>query len=339
LSSKSVNIARIRKYTTPKEIFLDGLYTPPADSSKIYLVNRTVQCVSSSSHPEFKFQIASEHEIANADLYYRRIGWRGFARLPLKHVAGFDYVAVDTNTAINLGRIEYCVAVEAGNKTITFPGEIPNKPGVWDFSISNLWNMTIVGPRQQFVLLDVSRDRNDFVFPHYTRALRYLLDYPSGSNSTEVALSPTVTFSNEAEIPFGVQLSISGILAPLRDQLSEYHHVVLKARSDQDSLCTLGIIFLMSNGKSYGANVDLPPEWKEIEIPLSAFQRRNALILPNSYPLFLPKIWKSGEDGSNGNLDLRSLQSIQIVVDPPPAGKSDQKREIRFELVSVTLEK
>jgi hypothetical protein len=339
LGSNSISRARLKKYLITNEVFLEGLYTPPADSSDVIVVNKSEQCTSSPGRAEFVFQIASERSITNADLYIRRIGWRGFVKHPLKRAGGFDYIALDTSAIVHPGRIEYCVVVEMGNKTMTFPGGIPNKPGAWDFSIDHLWSMTIVGAGEQFVLLDISRDRSDLVFPHYTRALRYSLDYVSGSNNTEIALSPTISFSDEAESSFGAQLSVSGIIAPVRHRLSDFHHVILKARSGQDSLCTLGLVFLMSDGKSCGANVDLQPEWKEIEIPLSAFRTRSALMLPGSYPLFLPKTWNVDEEGRDSKVDLRLLQGMQIVVDPSSTRQTKHKKEIRFELVSIKLEK
>ncbi len=163
-------------------------------------------------------------------------------------------------------------------------------------------------------------------------------EYRNGSNSEELALSPRVTFSREAEIPFGIQLNVSEQMQALRNSVERVQHVRIKARSIKDSACTVGINFLMSDGRSYTSDIELGRDWHDITVPLSAFRSSNALILPDAYPLFLPRIWKTSSVTTNVKPDLHLLQSIQIVVDPAVVAESEGKKEAGFEIVSVQLE-
>jgi hypothetical protein len=339
VTAKTVDTRRFKKYMSRKETFLDGLYTPPTTSSGIYVVNKTSQYAVESNQVDFRFQIAGEHNIEKANLFFRRLGWRGFARHPLKNVGGFDYVVADTLDPIRSGMLEYCVAVAAGDSTYTFPEGVHNAPGMWDYSASNLWNLNVVKAGEPIALLDVFRDRKDFVFPHYSKGMKYSVDYRNGSNSEEVSLSLVVSFSDDDDTPFGFQLSAPELVKSLAAQLDSYRHIVVNARSTQDSICAMSIVFLLEDGKSYGVDVEINKNWQSIEIPIAEFRGRRALILPNSYPLFLPKVWNTNRATLNDTPDLRLLQAVQIIIDRSNTKIVEGKREMSFELLSVNLKK
>lgn len=257
----------------------------------------------------------------------------------LKNVGGFDYAMVDTPKIIQSGNLEYCIAVDAGDQTFTFPEGIQGSPGKWDFSANHFWNLTVIGKEEPITLLDVSRDRKDFVFPHFSRSRRYVVDYKNGSTSENISLSTKVSFLDESEIPFGIQLSVSHIVTPLSVSLDDYAHIVVSARSLQDSTISIGVIFLMSDGINYGVSLGIKNIWEDTVIPLSAFQSKDTLILPDSYPQFLPKVWSAKHATTGMKLDLRKLQGIQIVLNPPSVHALHDKREIGFGLISVKLVK
>jgi hypothetical protein len=290
-----------------------------------------------SNQVTFKFQVASERKISNANLFIRGLGWRGFAKHVLKNIGGFDYVAADTVKLPQSGKIEYCVAVEASDGAFTFPEGVHNTPGKWDFSPNGLWSTKVIAPDEAIALIDVRRDRRDFVFPHYSRSMRYIVDYTNGSSSEEEALSLKVSFLEEKRTPFGLQLGVSDLVKSVAGHLDKYRHLVLNARSTQDSTCTIGIVLLMADGRSYGVDAEIKNTWQGIEIPLSAFRSRSALILPDSYPHFLPKEWKIEPSTNNDRPDLNLLQSVQITVDPTNVRRQSEKREIGFSITSVNL--
>lgn len=337
VAANTVGAENIKKYLSKKETFLEGLYTPPAVSPGIYVVNKTSQYAVESNRVDFRFQIASEQKISNTALYIRRLGWRRFAEHALTNVGRFDYTVRDTSQMIQSGELEYCVAVEVGNNIFTFPEGVQNSPDKWDFSTSHLWIMKVIKPDEPIVLLDVCRNKKDFVFPHYSQSMKYFIDYRNGSNSEEIALSLRVSFSDDEKIPFGFQLNVSEWIKPFINHLENYQSVVLRARSNQDSMCTVGINLLMSDGKNYRVNAKLKASWQDLEVPLSTFRNRNTLILPNSYPLFLPKIWITKKDTIHDRPNLSSLECVQIITDPLEARRINGKREVSFEIQSIYL--
>jgi hypothetical protein len=232
------------------------------------------------------------------------------------------------------GRVEYCVAVEAGGTTLTFPPGMEITPGKWDFSAGSLWTMNVLMPGEPVVVLDVLRDRKDFVFPHFSPSLRYALDYGNGPTSEEASVSLRVKFSGASRIPFGFQTSVAEFLKPLAAILDRYHQVAVNARSLEDTAGTIGINLVMSDGKSFAARVVVFKDWHESRIPISAFRSSAALVLPDCYPRFLPKVSRASKAGA---ADIRLLDRIQILVDPPDAKQHGDTREMSFEVSSIRL--
>jgi hypothetical protein len=325
----------IHKYMVQKDHFLEGIYLPPSLPPHIYVVNETTRYSNESNPSVFKFQIAGEQPVVAASLYIRRIGGRSFAKYPLKYNGGFHYDLLDSPKILQSGNLEYCVAVRSGEKEYTFPEGVEKTPDAWDFVSNTCWPLKILSADESLVLLDASRDRKDFVFPHYDRSRRYTVDFKNGSPSDETSLSLHINFQEESKTPFGIQLNVSENLRPFASQLETYTGVVLKTRSSNDSSCVLNLIFVLVDGRSYTSTpVHLSKNWQEIEIPLSAFHPGSSLILPNSYPLFLPTTWNGTTKGNDKGLTLSGLESIQII-----ANQAQGTKESDFEVVSVSLKK
>jgi hypothetical protein len=300
-------------------------------------VNKTNQYSNEKNPSAFKFQIASDQPVVNASLFVRRYGWRGFVKHPLKNIGGLNYVISDTPKILQSGNLEYCVAVESGGKEFTFPGGVQNTPGKWDFVPHSYWSLKILGADESIDILNAARDKKDFVFPHYDRLRRHSIEYLNGSRGDETSLSIHISSSGKKEVPFGFQLNISDLIKTFADQLDNYRTMVLKARSENDSVCNVGVNLILSDGKSYGADILLKQQWREIEIPITSMLQRSTLLLPNSYPLFLQKKWEMPDDPVGNRINLRLLDCIQVVLDPDEGEIS--KSDSQLEIESIILKK
>jgi len=325
---------RLEKYFDKNENFLGGLYIPPGIDPGVYVVNKSKKFSGSSDLSAFRFQIAGDKKIAHASLFIKRFGWRGFAKFNLKNVGGFEYALADTPKILHTGRLEYCVAVESEGKVTSFPGGMQSSPDQPDFPDGNIWSLMVVDPPEAVAILDVSRDIKDLVFPHFDRSRKYSTNLLCGSRSNETALSVHINFLAKSALPFGFQMNVSENLRPFAAQLENYKTVVLRARSTGDSACSMGMNLLLADGRCFSSSIRLKNQWQDQELSLSEFQTGNALLLPNSYPLFLPQIWKSPAGGSKNEFMLSDLEFIQLVVNP-----ADGATETDFDVVSVVLKK
>jgi hypothetical protein len=333
VARRSIEEKKIKKIFFKKEKFLEDLYIPSAPPSKIYVVNNSDEYSQKANPGAFKFQIAGDQKITNVQLYIKRYGWRGYAKHWLKNIGGFQYALVDTPKVLQTGLLEYCVAVESGGKVFTYPEGIQNEPWKWDFSTMQLWHMNVLGSDEAIVLVDAMKNRKDFVFPHFNRTMRYEVDYKNGSNNSETALALSVTFSGDNPSSFFCQTDISNIVQSIGKGIDGYTNIVIKGRAIGDSVQTIGINFMATDGENYGANVEITNSWNDIVLPISALKKRERKILPDSYPLFLEKMWY-GNSSKNEKPEMMKFTSFQFVINP-----SNKKQETRLDLVSIRLTK
>jgi hypothetical protein len=338
ISSNTIEKNKIEKYLSKKIKFLEGLYLPQNISPTVNVVNKTNQHAVTIDKMNFKFLIASDEKIESVNLYLKRLGWRGFKKYPLKNTGEFNYVVDDTSKFGIDGNLQYCVSVKTEKNIFTYPGGVQKSPEDWDFSQNELWNINIAIPGEPIVLLDASRDQRDLIFPQYSPSFRYMVDYSSGSNSEKNSVGVKVSFLKETELPVGLQLNVSEIVKPFLSVLDQYEYLVVRGKSDEDKPSTVEVRFLMDDGRSYSASVKFSKIWNDVKIPLSNLKNDFALILPNSYPQFLPKIWNGNKDDVNQKLNLNQLQFIQVTCEKPKSQTKDDKSEVSFNIESITLE-
>ncbi len=339
LTSDKADENKVQKILSTREERIDGFYVPSNLASTVDVVNCTSSSAVISAPMDFKFKIAGTEKISGASMFIKRLAWRGFKKYPLKSIGGFDYVIDDTSKFTTAGILEYCVAVETTNGVTTFPGGIKISPDNWDFSSDKLWCIDVKDQGESICLFDAYRDRKDIVFSQYNQAWRYTADYTDGSDYGKSSLSMKLSFLQETKYPFGIQLNVSDLLKPFAGNMESYKYLVIKARSTTNNDCTIGINLLLNDGKSLTAKTSLKNNWEKIKIPLTEFQPGEVLILPESYPRFLPKTWKGVGTTTDSKIDLSALQFFQITCENRKSGNEDVKRDIGFDVESVYLSK
>lgn len=334
LSSSVVEKNEVKKYLS-KNNFLDGLYIPQDISPEVVVVNKTPHQSVTTEKLNFKFQIAGD-KIEYANLFVKQPGWRGFKKYALKNSNGFDFAIDDYSKFSADGKFQYCVTVKTEKNIFTYPGGVNKSPDDWDFSQNDLWNINISLPGEPIVLLDAARDQNDFVFPQFNPSFRYSAANVSGSNSEKNSVAVKVNFTKEAAIPFGLQLNVAEMIKPFVNDLKYYKSLVIKGKNDNEKSGKISIRFLTDDGKCFGSDFQLPAKWNDVKIPLSNFKNDFALILPNSYPQFLPKVWKGNRETADQQFDLSKIQFVQIVCEKNNMEKEGS--ETSFKLESIILE-
>ncbi|MDP3149340.1 MAG: membrane or secreted protein [Ignavibacteria bacterium] len=331
LSASQLTKKMIEKNLVVKGKFLEGLYAPKENSEQVDIVNLSKEKQLEGKPVQFIFRITAEKEISGAELYVKRFGWRNFAKYSLKKGEGFTYSFQDSSKIFSEGEVQYCVSVKTGNKAVTFPGGINGSPNEWDFRIDNPWKVVIRKSGENINLFSASHDRKDLIFPHYSKTMQFDVNYKNGRDGNNTSLVVNVRYSDENKIPFGVQLAVDEKIKSVCNEQNDYRYTIIRGRSNQDTTSTIKLILLMEDGRSFTSPIVLQKYWEDIVIPISRFQIGSALVLPNSYPLFLPHVRESSSERKE--LNPFDLSAIQIVCD----SKMKEKLETGFEIESIYL--
>ena len=332
LSSSKLDNKIAKKYLKGSEKFLAGLYKPPSRTDEVHVVNLSQEKQLVGKTVQFKFQIAADEQISSAELYVKRFGWRKFANFPLTKKDGFTSTFEESGKIFSEGEVQYCVVIKSGNKIVTFPGCIAGSPNDWDFSIDAPWTVVIRKSGENINLFSPAQDRNDLLLPHYSKAMQYDINYQCGSAGNSLTFAAKIRYSGESQIPFGFQLAVDKKIKPLCDEKNDYRFIVIKGRSINDSTSAIKLNLLTGDGEIYTVPVELHKSWANVLIPFSKFKSGDALMLPNSYPLFLPNVRYSRSNESK-ELNAFDLSAIQIVCED----RREEKVESGFEIQSIYL--
>ncbi len=331
LSTSQVNKKTLEKNLLGSEKFLAGLYTPPKNPDHVAIVNLSHEQQLEGTPLRIQFQIAAEKEISSAELYIKRFGWRNFTKYSLTKGEGFTFAFEDSSKIFSEGEVQYCVSVKTGNKVITFPGGINGSPNDWDFRIDNPWKIVISKSGANINLFSASHDRKDLLFTHYSKTMQYDVNYKSGTDGNSTSLAVNVRYSDGNEIPFGLQLAVDEKVKSIINERNDYRNVVVRGRSNQPTASTIKINLLTEDGRNYTSDGELQTSWREIVIPISNFKVGSSLVLPNSYPLFLPLVKEYMS--AVKEINPFDLSVIQLVCGDQVKGKA----EVGFEIESIYL--
>ncbi len=331
LSSSKLENKTVNKYLKGSEKFLAGLYTPPSKTDEVHVFNLSKETQLQGKPLQLKFQIAAVDQIRSAELYVKRFGWRKFAKYSLKKGEGFIYSFEDSSKIFSEGEVQYCVAVKIKNKIVTFPGSINGSPNDWDFRIDDPWKVVIGKPGENINLFSSSHDREDLLFPHYSEDMQYEINYKSGMDGSSTSLTVKVKYINANEIPFGFQLAVDEKIKSLLSEQNDYRYLVVRGHANQVTASTIKLNLLTKDDMTFSTYIELQPEWRDIVIPFEKFVSGTSLILPNSYPLFLPPVREVLNNAKK--LNLFDLSALQIVC----GDNMEETKETGFEIESIYL--
>ncbi|MGK9369955.1 hypothetical protein ACSSWA_13745 [Melioribacter sp. Ez-97] len=313
LSNNAITKEILSAHLSDSGNFLEGLFLPQLREDKLIVYNRTEPVLNAGRAPGFKFTVASEKEIIKAELYARRLWWRGFQKFELEKISAYEYRLSKKDNLFRPGLIEYCVVITTRDGKRVFPGGGSKIPEDWDFDPSNLWTLDITD-NDIAILFDPLRDRKDLVFPHFSRDMRYSLDYKTGIPFTYLNIN--VTYSENPSRSFGFQNNIEQYTGDPAD----YNYLILYGSSGDTTGNTIKVNLLANDGSVYSYEIILSRGKKEYIIQLADFKLSDALLLPNSYPRFLP-LEREGIRTSKPLKDnIKNLVFLQIVNEPASAG-------------------
>ena len=111
------------------------------------------------------------------------------------------------------------------------------------------------------------------------------------------------------------------------------HVVARSAGRDHDRV---DVAITLADGSAWSATLDVTPEWRTFEVPVSSLKRTDLFLLPRPYPQFPPYRFQSSSSAENP--DLSRLDGVQFAVLRELFAAEELDGAHGFEIESVILD-
>jgi hypothetical protein len=258
-------------------------------------------------------------------------GWP--AAIVMEKSTPYDYSATIPAAQIIPGLLNYHILIQQGDKYLSFPGGHEGDPASWNYLNTESWQTFVAAPLGNLSLFNATTDRENgnsyFSGPGRSGGVQYI----SGETTGQLAFKAATSAIRKNQ-EMGFQLYIGNKIKDRLPEVASYGKVVIRARMQTGQKGQLRVALINKDASAYAAYISMGDQYKNIEIPLSAFKPDSNLMVPRPYPGFQSLWFKAG---SFSGLSIPQFDKLEITtVDDFTADQLNKPYGIEIE--SVWLE-
>lgn len=312
-------------------IGLNEFVAPKSSNKEMYLFHEPVAEVTSGKPISISAK-AVGLDSGKLALQVSRVG--GPSRnIPMVKKNAYEYTAEIPAELVVPGMLNYKIVMRSGNRVASFPGNLKDEPSAWDNISDETWSTWVADEKGALELFNPTKDNKVSPYPTWRRGFQ--TTYITGPRPGQLILKMT-TNDMTGVAAMGFQYSFVEKLRGRKSELKGFDRVVIRARSNGGTPVKAKVVITCADASSVAAIVDLPAKFEDIEIPLSAFQPAEGMLMPRPYPGFLPLMFKAS--GTSRGADLTNAEKIEVTVGWGLAG-SDLKKPYTLEVEHIWLKK
>jgi len=289
---------------------------PASTVDRDYVVHTPPEMVSSGNDLIIEAQVASPFDSVRVQAVVA--GWRN-AVIDLEHVAGFIYRGVLPAGQVKPGRLDYYLTVQHAGGARTFPADAEGLPYEWDFYQRQPYHVNVHATGQPLVLFSARDHASGLVTSRWNSSLAVVPTKHPDERQFLVNLPkiPQVTTPSTQDGTVGdytVRHFTQQALQRMKDQVSNYKQLVIKATPLNDKALPCQIALITRAGNAYGHTIMLEPEKEYYEININQLQPVPLVTLPRPYPTFLPYFFSGS--GLAQEWSLADIEAVQWSLGP-----------------------
>jgi hypothetical protein len=270
---------------------------------------------------EIRARVADDELPDEVKLWVRPAGMRGFgAPIPMKRSRGNEYAGVLAPGVLTPGLYEYAVSVKTGDRSVTFPGGVPQLPGDWPFHADALWSFRLTPSGTPMRLLNPKKDyaRLSFVRPgeRYRQPFFQLAPAETADESALSLILPDLGKDTPAR--YAAALFIGDVVAARAADAPRANAVDIKLQAVGGNAKTLEVVLIERDGAAWSASVVAGKSWSTVHVPLENLHISRSIHIPSPFP-GLWNYWRespAGRGGSADHIHVEDLERLQLTVFP-----------------------
>ena len=298
-----------------------GEYVAPQAHANQYSVSHQAATIIESSNPlTVEAQIAGPTLPDSVIIYTDKISfWNdNNPSYKMERIHGYTYRAIIPGKDIKQGKFRYNIIVCRADKQFTFPAAVVGNPLDWDYTQSQYWESSIVGPGSTIKLFtpqDENNDMESYTMPEWSRTQIEVVN----ENPVE---RPTLryTFESKDDDPcFFLRRYIKDDIINRQQRLVQSKDLCIYLK---DAPETINVGFVTNTGYTYKTTIRTVNESMN-RIPLSQLKQTGTALLPHPYPVFLKKYF---EPETAIPFRITDIERLEISFD----GQKDEKAVIEI---------
>jgi hypothetical protein len=270
---------------------------------------------------EIRARVADDELPDEVKLWVRPAGMRGFgAPIPMKRSRGNEYAGVLAPGVLTPGLYEYAVSVKTGDRSVTFPGGVPQLPGDWPFHADALWSFRLTPSGTPMRLLNPKKDyaRLSFVRPgeRYRQPFFQLAPAETADESALSLILPDLGKDTPAR--YAAALFIGDVVAARAADAPRANAVDIKLQAVGGNAKTLEVVLIERDGAAWSTSVVAGKSWSTVHVPLENLHISRSIHIPSPFP-GLWNYWRespAGRGGSADHIHVEDLERLQLTVFP-----------------------
>lgn len=300
-----------------------GEYAAPKASDKLSVYHQSATLAETGKAIRIEAVIAAPAQPDSVLIYNDHVSfWNDHnSYYKMKREQGYKYAAEIPAQALLGNVLNYNLVVFSGSNKTTFPGDTARSPLDWDYTADSFYSTRLVAPDSPLILFDAEKDAQSlesYSLPEWSNIGRESVDNgPSKKGSLRISFK-----SDDAEPKFYLRRYIGDRIENRPAFASQAKYLCIQSKETPAGLMA-GLV--STDGFTYA--VACPKaENGIIRVSLNQLQQSKTALLPNAYPVFMPRyfepktaipfstqnseslvLWIDGQKGESCTLELGTI--------------------------------
>ena len=331
----------INKKWSPNNDFgpnkLKDFYAPKDTVDKPWFKHTPILEATEGDPLEIKIQFVAPNTPKKIELHMQS----GYNRevIEMKKSDGYIYSAAIPAEKISAGFLNYSIVIQLENDNyITYPADQEGRPSEWDFYARDNYKVRVVPKTNPIYLFNATEDAEDLVI-QWRNGFKLVPTENYGEAEYQIPVEKLFVPDNEnlnakPIYDYSFKQFILDKIKGRKPDLANKSQLVFKGRALYEKPTPLQIAFVLDDGSSYGATLNLETTTKDYKLKLSELKPVKTVTLPRPYPSFLPYYL---EHDIKANFDINRIESIQFSIGPG-IPENDLENPHGIGIINVRLE-
>ncbi|HEY8937975.1 MAG TPA: cellulase family glycosylhydrolase [Cyclobacteriaceae bacterium] len=290
---------------------------PLTTLKKTYVLHHPLRELAEGANHIITAIIATVNKPEQVELILYGRGWKPHV-ISMNHKTGYVYEAELPTDVIKEGLLRYFITVKEKDNVHTYPSGVDGKPGDWDFTSNEAYEIRVLSKNSPVYLFDVAQNAQGIMRNWIPASMIVPMADPSKQQldlPLDKLYEADVENHNALAIhDYTLRYSFGHKLDGRLSDMLNAKKIVFKGRSLRGKPEKIQVALVMRNGTAFGSEIMIDSVLHDYVIALTNLKRVPLVTLPRPYPSFLPYYFKN--DQVTDALDLRDVEGIQISVGP-----------------------